>query len=574
MNAAYKKAKRYFRVKMRSDLAAGLTVAMVVIPQAMAYAAIAGVNPIYGLFTAVIPTIIAALFGSFPFLITGPTNPTALVTASVLINQAGRTDYLEFVLGLAIIAGLFNMLFGLLKLGGIIRYISNSVLVGFLSAVGVLIISYQLGNFLGIKLDGGTGLWGVATQLINRFTNINPFTLFISLFSFGLMLLFRKINRKLPAALFTVLLASTLVYLTGWSGDQGIRLVKDFNLPDAIGLQFRIPDLTLEEFSSLIISGAAVALFSLMETLSIAKAMSQMTGDPFDPSRQIFGQGLASFVGGFFQCMPASGSPSRTVINVVNGAKTRGAAIFSGLGVWIFLLLFSGLIGYIPIATLAAVVIISASGLINIQLIKQTWQSRVQSRVVVTITFISTLVLPLEYAIYLGILSTILLYLGESSRMNLSYIVEDNQGNLLELSVDKISTQTPRIAIVNIEGDLYFAAVQDLQNQIEQILETGIKVLILRFRRTHLLASTGVMVLDNLIQSARDKHVDVIFSGINEEVLDPLESAGITEMLGESKIFLANNKLFDSTQKALAEAKSFLNNEEGSKKQGPQEVSL
>jgi SulP family sulfate permease len=431
-----------------------------------------------------------------------------------------------------------------------------------------------LGNFLGIELGRGTGLWGVATQLINRFTNINPFTLFISLFSFGLMLLFRKINRKLPAALFTVLLASTLVYLTGWSGDQGIRLVKDFNLPDAIGLQFRIPDLTLEEFSSLIISGAAVALFSLMETLSIAKAMSQMTGDPFDPSRQIFGQGLASFVGGFFQCMPASGSPSRTVINVVNGAKTRGAAIFSGLGVWIFLLLFSGLIGYIPIATLAAVVIISASGLINIQLIKQTWQSRVQSRVVVTITFISTLVLPLEYAIYLGILSTILLYLGESSRMNLSYIVEDNQGNLLELSVDKISTQTPRIAIVNIEGDLYFAAVQDLQNQIEQILETGIKVLILRFRRTHLLASTGVMVLDNLIQSARDKHVDVIFSGINEEVLDPLESAGITEMLGESKIFLANNKLFDSTQKALAEAKSFLNNEEGSKKQGPQEVSL
>lgn len=151
--------------------------------------------------------------------------------------------------------------------------------------------------------------------------------------------------------------------------------------------------------------------------------------------------------------------------------------------------------------------------------------------------------------------------------MNLSYIVEDNQGNFLELSVSKISTQTPRIAIVNIEGDLYFAAVQDLQNQIEQILETGIKVLILRFRRTHLLASTGVMALDKLIQSARDKNVDVIFSGINEEVLDPLESAGITEMLGESHIFLASNKLFDSTQKALAEAQSFMSNEDGSKKQ-------
>ena len=400
---------------MRSDLAAGMTVAMVVIPQAMAYAAIAGINPIYGLFTAVIPTIISAIFGSFPFLITGPTNPTALVTASVLINQAGRTDYLEFVLGLAIVAGLFNILFGLLKLGVVIRYISNSVLVGFLSAVGVLVISYQLGNLLGIDLGKNGGLWGVLTNLFNQFASINPFTVMVSMFSFSVMLLIRKINRKLPAALFTILLASLLVFLTGWNGTQGVRLVRDFNLPEEIGLGFHLPNLSLEQFSSLLISGAAVALFGLMETLSIAKAMSQMTGDPLDPSKQIFAQGLACFVGGFFQCMPASGSPSRTVINVVNGAKTRGAAIFSGLGVWIFLLVFSNLISYIPLAALAAVVIVSAAGLINIQIIKQTWQSRLQSKVVMAITFFSTLIFPLEYAIYLGILSTILVYLGESS---------------------------------------------------------------------------------------------------------------------------------------------------------------
>jgi SulP family sulfate permease len=287
-----------------------------------------------------------------------------------------------------------------------------------------------------------------------------------------------------------------------------------------------------------------------------------MTGDPLNPSKQMFGQGLASFVGGFFQCMPASGSPSRTVINVVNGAKTRGAAIFSGLSVLVFLLLFSGLIGFIPISALAAVVIISASGLINIQLIKQTWQSRIQSRVVMAITFISTLLLPLEYAIYLGILSTILLYLGESSRMNLSYIVEDDQGDFIELPVNQIKSQTPRIAIVNVEGDLYFAAVEDLQNQMEQILESGIRVLILRFRRTHLLASTGVMALDQMLKSAKDKDIEVIFCGIQEEVLEPLESAGITEMMGESRILLASNKLFDSTQKALLEARTLLKNDD------------
>ena len=566
MDTALKNIKRYLRVKVRSDLAAGLTVAMVVIPQAMAYAAIAGINPIYGLFTAVIPTIISAIFGSFPFLITGPTNPTALVTASVLISQAGQANYLEYVLGLAIAAGLFNMLFGLLKLGTVIRYISNSVLVGFLSAMGVLVIGYQLSNLFGIELGRGGSLWDVLTGLTQNFTNINPYTLIISVFSFGVMLLIRKINRKLPAALFTILLASLLVFLTGWSGSQGVRLVRDFNLPDEIGLRFHLPNLSLEQFGSLVISGAAVALFGLMETLSIAKAMSQMTGDPFDPSKQIFAQGLACFVGGFFQCMPSSGSPSRTVINVVNGAKTRGAAVFSGLGVWIFLLLFSGLISYIPLAALAAVVIVSASGLINIQLIKQTWQSRIQSRVVMAITFFSTLIFPLEYAIYLGILSTILLYLGESSRVNLSYIVIDENGDFLELPLEKIEQRKPRISIVNVEGDLYFAAVQDLQNGVEQILQTDIEVLVLRFRRTHLLASTGVLALERLIKYAREKGVQVIFCGIHEEVLEPLERAGITDMVGDSHIFLADNKLFDSTQRALTEARRMLQEEQKAEK--------
>ncbi len=221
-----------------------------------------------------------------------------------------------------------------------------------------------------------------------------------------------------------------------------------------------------------------------------------MTGAKFDPSKQMIGQGMALFVGGFFQCMPASGSPSRTVVNVVNGARTRFSAIISGLAVLIFLLLFSGLLRFIPIAALAAVVIVSAAGLINISLIKLTWQSGLQSKAVMLITFISTLVLPLEYAIYLGILTTIVLHLGVSSRMNLSYIIEDDQGDFLEYPMQGFADQNPEIAIINIEGDLFFAAVQDLQDQVDRILETEIKVLILRFRRTHLLGSTGIMVLD------------------------------------------------------------------------------
>ena len=557
-----KKIKRYLRAKFRSDLSAGLTVAMVVIPQSMAYAAIVGINPIYGLFTAIIPTIIAAIFGNFPFLIIGPTNPSALVTASVLLPYASRQDYFEFVVALAVFSGIVNIFFGLFKLGFLARYISNSVLVGFLTAVGVLVISYQLGNLLGLQLSREGGLWGTITQMLTNISKVNLYTLLVSFLSMGIMLLVRSINKKLPAALITIIIASLFVFLTGWSGDQNVRIVSDMGLPENITLGFNLPNIPLSEFTSLALSGAAVALFSFMESVSIAKPMSQMSGMPFNPSKQMIGQGLASFVGGFFQCMPSSGSPSRTVINVVNGAKTRFAAIFSGLSVLIFLLIFSGLIGYIPTPALAAVVVVSAAGLINIHLIKLTWQSRLQSGIVMGITFLSSLLLPLQYAIYLGILSTILIYLGESSRVILSYLVVDEDGHFQELPIEKIKSQDSKIVIVNIEGDLYFAAVEDLKNQIDSILETDLKILILRFRRTHLLGSTGIMALDQLIQSARKKGVRVMFCGVQDDIHNPLKDAGLTEILGESSIFLAEDQLFSSTQRALKKAREIVENQQ------------
>jgi SulP family sulfate permease len=550
--------QRYFQGKFRSDLTAGLTVAMVVIPQAMAYVAILGINPVYGLFTAIVPTIIAALLGSFPFLVIGPTNPTAIVAASVLMLYADRENYLQFVFALAIVAGVFSIIFGLLKLGSLMRYISNSVLVGFLSGVGVLIISFQLGNLFGLQLAREATLWGLIIQIFENLSEINFITLVVSLITMTIILVIRSINRKLPASLIAIIVASLLVYITGWNATAGVKLVGEAGLPLNFALSFHLPNFDLRDLPSLLIPGAAVSLFSMMETLSIAKAMSQMTGKEIEPSRQMIGQGIASFIGGFFQCMPSSGSPSRTVINIVNGAKTRYAAVISGLSVFIFLLLFSTLLGYIPIAALAAVVIVSAAGLFNTKLIQFTWQSQLSSRIVMLITFISTMVLPLEYAIYLGIISTILIYLGESSRVNLSYMIQNVNGQYLELPIEGIEERNPDIAVVNIEGDLYFAAIDDLQKQIERILQTDVKVLILRFRRTHLLASTGIMALDHLIKMAREKGVQVLFCGVQEETYELLKSAGLTSIIGDSKIFTAKDILFDSTHSAINAAKTIL----------------
>jgi len=558
MDNIKKKVRRYFRSKFRADLSAGLTVAMVVIPQSMAYAGIAGVNPIYGLFTAIIPTIIGALTSNYPYLITGPTNPTALVTASVLINFSNRPDYFEFVFALAIIAGLFNIIFGLVKLGTITRYISNSVLVGFLTGVGILIIGLQLGNLLGIQISKEGGIWGIITQLIENLPNINPLAFAIGFVCFLIIFLIRKINRLLPGPLIAILVTTLIVSITGLGETFNIRLVEDFGLPQRLNIGFHIPKISINDFASIIQSGAAVALFSFMETISIAKSMSKMTGDPLNPSHQMISQGFASLIGGFFECIPSSGSPSRTVGNVVNGAKSRFSGVISGISVLIFLLIFSSMIGEIPMAALATVVIISASGLVNINLIKLTWQSRLLSRFVMIATFLATLLVPLEYAIYLGILLSILVYLAESSRINLSYIVEDEDGQFLELSLEKIKKRKSEIAIVNIEGDLYFAAVEDLQKQIEDLFETNLKVLVLRFRRTHLLASTGIMTLNSLIRSARRKDIEILFCGLQEDIWNPLEDAGVINNVGQAKVFPAKEKIFKSTQLALEKAKNLL----------------
>ncbi len=380
------------------------------------------------------------------------------------------------------------------------------------------------------------------------------------------MLGIRAINRKLPAALFTVLIASLFVYLTNWGG-QSVALVSSSGIPSNIGFPFHIPQLPLKDFFSLASPGAAIALFGLMEAVAISKSLNQMLDKRMDPSKEMFAQGLGAFIGGFFRCMPSSSSPSRTMINMVNGAKTRFAAVISGLSVIIFLLLFSNMIGYVPVSALAAVVVVSSAGLIKFHLIKLTWQSHLQSRVVLIITFLSTLILPLEYAIYLGVLTTILIFLGQTSRINLTYIVENKNGQFEELPMDRIESQNPQIAIVNVEGDLYFAAAEGLIDQINQILETDLKVLILRFRRTHLLASTGIMALNQIIRSARNKGMDVLLCGLHDEIEGPLESAGIVNTVGESHIFRAGKRLFSSTQKALEEAQKIIS-ERNAEKEG------
>lgn len=550
----------YFQHSLRLDLVAGLTVAMVAIPQSMAYAAIAGVNPIYGLYTAIVPAIVGALLGSSNHLVTGPTNATALVTAGVLFAAAGGVN-LEFVFALAILSGLIRLLLGVLNLGSIIRYVSNSVLTGFLAGAGVLIIVNQLGNLLGLPRPAGASTPTIIWDLLLRLPDLNPFVLATGLVAVGTLLVSKKVNKNIPAALLAIVLAGALVAVTGWH-EQGVRLVSDMGLLSRVGLSFHLPQISLAEMQTLVASAGAIALLSLVESMSVAKAIGLSTGQRIQSSREFVAQGLASIAGGLFQAIPSSGSPSRSAVNFGSGAKTRLASAFSGVFVLLAVLASAKLIGYIPVASLAGVVIISAYNMIDRHHLKLTWQSRTVSRLVLGVTFAATLLLPLHLAIYLGAVLSIGIYLYESSNIKLSYLTLNGERQFVEHGLDDILRDCPPVALVNVEGALYFGAVEDLERNVEEILERGVKVIILRVRHMHLLASTGVTALEGLVTRADQMGVTVLLCGITHEIEPTLASSGLETLVGSNRIFKASDTLFESTHRALHEANLMIRHQE------------
>jgi len=553
----------YFKHTLRPDLVAGLTVAMIAVPQGMSYAAIAGVNPIYGLYTAIIPAIIGSLFGSSNHLITGPTNAAALATASALLAIAGQADYFEYVFALAVMIGLVKLILGLLRLGGIVRYISNSVLTGFLAGAGILIIVNQLHTLLGLSRPMGANTLTILGDLVQQLPRANLHVLAIGLFVIVVLVLAKRISPRLPRALMAIVLAGVLIQIFGWD-THDVVLVRDLDCSlSGARLSFHIPLIPLKNAGNLIASAGAVALLGLVEAMSIAKTIALASSQRINPSQEFMGQGLASLVGGFFQCIPSSGSLSRSGIAYGGGAKTRLTGILSGVFVLLILLIFSSLIGYIPVAGLAGVVVMSAYGLFDYRHLRLTWRSRTTSRIVLSVTFAATLLLPLYIAIYLGTLLSIGIYLYESASIQLRYLTLNENGQVTEHSLEDIAAEHPPIALINVEGTLYFAAVDDFENKLQALLQTGVKVLILRVRRLHLLASTGVIALRGIVTSARDSGATVLLCGVTEKLGEILASSGFASPVEEVEpVFKASDILFESTSQALRRAREIIAEEE------------
>jgi sulfate permease, SulP family len=547
---------------VRFDLFAALTVAMVGTPQCMAYAAVAGVAPVFGLYTGIVPTIVGSLFGSSTYLITGPSNATSLVTANVLQPLAGQGVYLQAVFALAILAGAIKLILGSLRLGWIIRYVSSSVLMGFLAGASTLIVLGQICNAAGApKAQGANAI----IVLQNTLLNLPQGSIYAVVTSTGTMLLllaFKRLRPGLPAELLAIVIATSFVYLAGWAS-KGVQLVGTQGSLSNAALQFHVPALSLSQWQSLLSSAGAVAIFSLVEAMSIAQAVSASSGKRIDPTREFIGQGLASIAGGFFQSIPSSGSPSRTAVNFSSGAHSRLAGVMSGLIVLAGLVMLGPLMNAIPIPSLAGVIIVTAYNLVNRRQLVQAWQSSVTSRAVIAATFAGTMLLPLHIAIYLGAILSIGLYVLESSKLQLSYLSQNPQGEFVEHSLGDILSNPPAIAIINIEGSLSFGAAAELEQKIEDVVRSGVHVVILRVRRLRLMGSEGVAALETVVTNANRAGTRVLICGVRDEMEATLHSSGIDDVIGQGGIFRASDVLFASTQQALSRAQDIVLQEKG-----------
>ena len=549
----YRNALHNLKANFRFDIVAGLTVAMIAIPQAMAYASIVGVNPIYGLYSAIIPAIIGGIFGSSNHLVTGPTNTIALTTSGVLIVLISQANYLEYVFALSIISGAIMLVLGLFRMGGLARYVSNAVLTGFLTGAAVLIILNQTSSFLGLPRAASHATVEVVSHLISNLSRINILVFTVGIASLAVLVAGKKLWPRFPTAMVMILLTGALAQYYHWTS-SGLLTIGSLGDLSQIRFRFHVPDIpfTGEIFQLLIIGGGAVVLVRMVEAISVGKAIGQQTGQHINPSKEFVGQGLASLVGGFFQSIPPSGSLTRTAVNFSSGAVTRLSAGISGLIVLVVVLLFKNWIGYIPIVSLSAIVIISALHLIDTDHIRLTWRSQRSSKIVFTVTFFAVLFFPIQIAIYLGTLLSIGFYLSASSHLSLHYLeLDERTDKFVELDLKKLPDRRSRVIIVNIEGALYFAAVEDLEERVNYLIDAGVEVIILRMRRTNMIASTAITALEALIQQACKNNVRIMITGVSKKTRALLIKGDLDHYIHEEDIINATNIPYEGTRIAL-----------------------
>ena len=558
----WRELRRYTRAKFRADLLAGATVALVSIPQAIGFALIAGLPPEMVIMSVVVGGFLAALFSNSHHLVFGPTNSISLLIASAVATlPAAGLAAPELALVLAFLIGAFQLAAGFAKLGRLTQFVSRSVVVGYGTAIGILLAVGQLPHLLGAEVTRGNPLRALEGTLHHLLSfEFNIYSLTIGAVTFLLFHILEKLARWVPAELVGLVLISLL---TRWIGLDvlGIKTIASDGelagaLPSFIGLPFG--DSSIAAVPPLLGTALAIAILGMLEAISIGKTLAARSGQTFNSNQELMAMGIANLGCAAFGSMPGSASFARSAANQQSGAFTQISALASSLMVLAALFFVAPLINYLPIPALSAHLIRIGLKMINREQLRIAWRSTRSDATVLVVTMAAAFLFKLDAAIYVGLGLSLALFLKKASAPSLVEYGFNDQGQLAQIEADR-SRGDSTISIVHVEGELFFGAADLFQEEVRLRAEAeNIRVVILRMKNARHLDATSVMSLLQLHESLEKAKRHLLVSGINPDVERVLRRSGAWEVLGPENIFPAEANLTMSTKRALQRAKALL----------------
>lgn len=590
-NALKKDIRSYTPRIFFSDMWAGLIVSLISIPQALAYAIVVGAPPACGLVSIIFGTAICALLGSSRHLIVGPNNTTVLLVqaaiASILFThyrhfseQAQGEVALQIMAALLFFAGVFQILFGLFKLGRVIQFVSQAVVIGYIAGAACVLTFDQLYNFFGIHpSDEATSLFEQMVYFFVHLPELHPVTTAVGVLSVLILITFYKMKLKVPASLAMLIIVTFLVYffdLHKIATQEGspLIIIGDTWEGRALIPPIETPLFDLRIYNSILPFAFAIALFGMLETTSITKTVAASSGQRLHINQELFALGSSNFVLSFFGALPCSGSISRTLLNYESGAKTRFAAVLSCAIGALFVGFFGFLIQYVPLTALAALLVSTALRVIDLRQIKLCLRATHSDAFVLIITFLSCVFFNLYIAFYIGVVLSIVLYLRKAATPQVvEYSYNEETDELRPLSAGEKRLKS-KMRIINIEGELFFGAVDLFQSTLKAIAEddTDTKVFILRLKHVRDLDATAALALKQLYDYLRKSGRYLLVASIPPSVWNVLENARLVNYIGRENLFLLDaQNPYQAIEQALDRARKLI---ESDKVAPPQDMPI
>ncbi len=545
----------YNTTKLLHDLRAGLNVSAMAFAQGMACALIAGLPISFGIYCAVIAPIVGAIFSGSKNTVLGPTNATAVLVLSAFLSLPPQTDRVAMAGLLVLLVGVFQVVGAFLQVASLTQYISRSVVVGYVTAASLLIMANQFHHALGVKLEGADTFFDLCAGTIQKLSEVHLPSLAISLLTGWVYLVMSRRIKSIPSAAIVLVLMALVAEGMKGVGYDVLRLTSIHLSEWHIGF----PAMGFDGIRLMTSSALAIAFLALMENTFMAKSLANRTGQRVEVHQEMFGLGLANVASAVCGGMPASGSLTRSALNWKSGAATACAGLFSGVFCLIAVAIFGAGIRYIPVASLAVIVIIVACTVIDRHVIQVTLKSTHSDAAVFLTTFGFALLTPLDFAIFMGVAISVVLFLRKASSPHLIEYTFNESGNLCEVEAGR-PRENPQISIIHVEGELFFGAADLFRDEIRRVCrDASLKVVVLRLKNARHLDATSVLALEELIQYLRETGRELVVSGATREIYHVLRKSGLILLLKKENFFRASPRNPNvSTRRALLRAKELV----------------